>query len=44
MIDWWGPVLKEYYGGTESNGLTFITSEEWLGAAGFGRQGDARQS
>ncbi len=30
MIDWWGPVLREYYAGTESNGFTFITSEEWL--------------
>jgi fatty-acyl-CoA synthase len=30
MIDWWGPVLYEYYAGTEGNGSTFITSEEWL--------------
>lgn len=30
MIDWWGPVLKEYYAGTEGNGFTFISSEEWL--------------
>jgi acyl-CoA synthetase (AMP-forming)/AMP-acid ligase II len=30
MIDWWGPVLYEYYAGTEGNGFTFITSAEWL--------------
>ncbi len=30
MIDWWGPVLREYYAGTEGNGFTFISSEDWL--------------
>jgi acyl-CoA synthetase (AMP-forming)/AMP-acid ligase II len=30
MIEWWGPVLREYYAGTEGNGITFISSEEWL--------------
>jgi long-chain acyl-CoA synthetase len=30
MIEWWGPVLFEYYGGTEGNGLTTINSNEWL--------------
>lgn len=30
MIDWWGPVLHEYYSGTESVGFTHITSNEWL--------------
>jgi fatty-acyl-CoA synthase len=30
MIDWWGPILYEYYSSTESVGMTFITSEEWL--------------
>ena len=30
MIDWWGPVFLETYGGTETGGLCFITSEEWL--------------
>ena len=30
MIDWWGPVLYEYYSGTEAAGLTLITSAEWL--------------
>jgi len=30
MIDWWGPILWEYYGGTELNGLTMCNSDEWL--------------
>jgi long-chain acyl-CoA synthetase len=30
MIDWWGPVILEYYGSTEQNGATFISSPEWL--------------
>jgi long-chain acyl-CoA synthetase len=30
MIDWWGPVLYEYYAGTEGNGMTFIASSDWL--------------
>lgn len=30
MIDWWGPVLVEYYAGTEGNGLTMINSADWL--------------
>lgn len=34
MIAWWGPVLFEYYAGTEGNGSTFITSQEWLNKKG----------
>jgi long-chain acyl-CoA synthetase len=30
MIEWWGPIIREYYGATEGNGFTFCTSEEWL--------------
>jgi acyl-CoA synthetase (AMP-forming)/AMP-acid ligase II len=30
MIDWFGPVLLESYGGTECGTVTRITSEEWL--------------
>jgi long-chain acyl-CoA synthetase len=30
MIEWWGPVIREYYAGTEGNGFTFISSEDWL--------------
>jgi len=34
MIEWWGPVLYEYYAGTESNGFTSITSPDWLAHPG----------
>ncbi len=30
MIDWWGPVLHEYYAATESLGTTMIDSPTWL--------------
>ena len=30
MIDWWGPILQEYYAATEGNGVTFIDSGQWL--------------
>jgi fatty-acyl-CoA synthase len=30
MIDWWGPILFEFYSSTEGMGATAITSEEWL--------------
>lgn len=30
MIDWFGPILVEYYAGTEGNGMTIINSQEWL--------------
>ncbi len=30
MIDWWGPIISEYYSSTEGVGATFITAEEWL--------------
>jgi long-chain acyl-CoA synthetase len=29
MIDWWGPILVEYYGATEQHGTTIITTPEW---------------
>jgi len=34
MIEWWGPVLYEYYAGTEGSGSTFIESEDWLAHPG----------
>lgn len=34
MIEWWGPIINEYYAGTEGNGSTTITSEEWLAHKG----------
>lgn len=30
MIDWWGPIVQEYYAGSEGNGMTFISAPEWL--------------
>jgi len=30
MIEWWGPIIYEYYGATEGGGSTAITSQEWL--------------
>src|SRR5690606_38900383 len=30
MIDWWGPILHEYYGSTESSLVTACDSAEWL--------------
>ncbi|QGN54217.1 acyl-CoA synthetase [Novosphingobium sp. Gsoil 351] len=30
MIEWLGPIIHEYYGGSEGNGSTAISSEEWL--------------
>jgi fatty-acyl-CoA synthase len=34
MIDWWGPIIHEYYGGTEGNGITRIDSPQWLAHPG----------
>ncbi|HEY1653204.1 MAG TPA: acyl-CoA synthetase [Acidimicrobiales bacterium] len=34
MIEWWGPVIHEYYSGTEGLGMTWITSEEALSHPG----------
>ncbi len=30
MIDWWGPIISEYYAGSEGIGMTHIRSDEWL--------------
>ena len=30
MIDWWGPIVFEYYASSEGVGATAITAEEWL--------------
>ena len=30
MIDWWGPVIYEYYGSTEAIGICVIGPREWL--------------
>ena len=34
MIEWWGPVIHEYYAGTEGNGFTAIDSNDWLAHPG----------
>ena len=34
MIGWWGPILYEYYAGTEASGSTFIDSHDWLAHPG----------
>ncbi|MBN8980847.1 MAG: acyl-CoA synthetase [Rhizobiales bacterium] len=30
MIEWWGPIIVEYYAGSEGNGVTVSNSQEWL--------------
>lgn len=30
MIDWWGPIVDEYYGSSEGVGASFISAEDWL--------------
>ncbi|MFA7438709.1 acyl-CoA synthetase [Castellaniella sp.] len=30
MIDWWGPIIHEYYAGTENNGFVALDTQEWL--------------
>ena len=34
MIDWWGPIILEYYGATEGLGFTACDSAEWLAHRG----------
>lgn len=34
MMDWWGPILWEYYAGTERNGTTIINPQQWLSHPG----------
>jgi acyl-CoA synthetase (AMP-forming)/AMP-acid ligase II len=34
MIEWWGPVIHEYYAGTEGNGFCYVSSAEWLAHPG----------
>jgi acyl-CoA synthetase (AMP-forming)/AMP-acid ligase II len=34
MLDWWGPIIHEYYAGTEDIGSTWITAEQWLAHPG----------
>jgi fatty-acyl-CoA synthase len=34
MFDWWGPIIHEYYGGTENNGATYASPQDWLAHPG----------
>ncbi|WP_106398345.1 acyl-CoA synthetase [Actinocorallia populi] len=34
MIEWWGPVVHEYYAGTEGNCFMYVNSEDWLAHPG----------
>lgn len=34
MIDWWGPIVDEFYSSSEGAGITYITAEEWLARPG----------
>ncbi len=34
MIEWWGPIIHEYYAGTENNGFCAIDTESWLSHPG----------
>ena len=43
MIEWWGPIIHEYYGATEGLGFTACNSERMAGAPGHRRQGAARR-
>ncbi len=45
MLDWFGPVLHEYYSSTEANGITMISPAEWLerpGSVGTAKLGVLR--
>ena len=35
MIEWWGPVIHEYYAGTEGNGFVYCNSVGWLAHPGY---------
>jgi long-chain acyl-CoA synthetase len=42
MIEWWGPIIHEYYAGTENNGFTALTTREWqshIGSVGRAKLG-----
>lgn len=34
MMDWWGPIIDEYYASSEAHGSTLITAEDWLAHPG----------
>ena len=34
MMDWWGPIIDEYYASSEAIGSTLISAEDWLAHPG----------
>jgi acyl-CoA synthetase (AMP-forming)/AMP-acid ligase II len=30
MLDWWGPIIHEYYAGSEGNGFCYAAPQDWL--------------
>jgi fatty-acyl-CoA synthase len=34
MIEWWGPIINEYYAGSEMIGMTLVKAEAWLAKPG----------
>jgi acyl-CoA synthetase (AMP-forming)/AMP-acid ligase II len=34
IIDWFGPIIHEYYAGTEGNGFVYCNSQDWLAHRG----------
>jgi acyl-CoA synthetase (AMP-forming)/AMP-acid ligase II len=34
MLEWWGPIVHEYYAGTEGNGFVYCDSAQWLAHPG----------
>jgi acyl-CoA synthetase (AMP-forming)/AMP-acid ligase II len=34
MIEWFGPIIEEFYAGSEAFGVTLISSQDWLGHPG----------
>lgn len=34
MIEWWGPIVDEFYSSSEGSGVTFIDAEDWLAHPG----------
>ncbi|GMN03402.1 acyl-CoA synthetase [Erythrobacter sp. MTPC3] len=34
MIEWWGPIVNEYYAGSEMIGMTLVNSDDWTAHPG----------
>jgi long-chain acyl-CoA synthetase len=34
IIEWWGPIVHEYYAGTEGNGFCYVGPEDWMSHKG----------